>query len=1161
VNAEERAEDEGCDGWSPKPAIQNSWLGESETCWQLKSGTAGQPKKLTGEIKKPIPSDTLRCGGRFVLVASGSTNGKTGEEARLKVLRQGAQSMRLPSDKIVVFGSEAIAEWCNQHPAIAAEYAGHPNGLWRLVDWARSPEHTVAWQSTQQLDEEIQRLRKELDFMHGSVTHLHIQGAPGVGKSRFALELCRDADWRSTVIYVRQASDLRLIELIDSATLEEGALLMIVADEVQSGQLLPLCDSLLRGNGRVRLITIGHTGTPDPARIPAIRINPLPTEALAAVIHGWYPAMPREHVEFVANFADGYVRLAKLAADAIVKNSSIDVRTLLDLDHIRQFFDRMLELEGADRRALHVVAALTSVGWTDDRQLEGEAIARHLGLDWNSVRHTVEIFHNKFGIAPRGGRLRYISPTPLGIYLAVEAWTSFPDLMSKLPDVLPTQEARAAYDERLKQIGTNLQVQRFARAQLSFFFEFDKFLDEVNVRRWSALSSADPSLAASGIMKALSSVDTPQRLRLVNQARRQAVFALVRLAWRTSSFHDATIALALLAEAENETWGNNATGEFVARFQVYLGGTAVPYVVRLSVLDELLSTGRPELKKLVVKALAKIGDDRASRLGSDLIAGELPETEWMPKTVAERRECFDEAMSRLIKLATNAPSYLQNDLMSAAQNLVMLLRVRDLRTSVTEFFRALHISYPETRERLRRIIDGIIRRERKYWKELSEVDLTAIEQLAKEFEENSLHGRLLREVGQHAWDREYDSVDLSSLAAELVKNPQLLASEWSWLTSGQAAEGWLLGRTLAGVDVKGELDAILAGLPDRGDDLRVICGFLKVRQEQNGAEWLDKWLSIYAVREPPDISLFFEVSWRCEPTPLIARHLADILRNHDVAANVIGPLGFGRWGENLPIDVLDEVLNTLADHGHEKAALSMIDNRLDAHPSELSQWKALALKLVTNPRLIREMDTVSYYWGKLAEKLLPENAAILAAAVFRAQADRQSGHWFSEFSQSAGKVLREAAAADPSGVWNSLVPYLLGPNAHDFVIGFAPGVMECVPTDLIEDWMVQNEERAPLLADLIGMNLSSDDTLAARILGKFGDNEKIANAFYARYTTGSWSGEASQHFLELADRLTSVANNTSLPKLRAWAKNSSHSLRLLAQHEAERELEWDLRRR
>src|SRR6185295_16136565 len=60
VNTEEKAKDDGCDGWSAAPGNPDDWLGSTDTCWQFKSGTAGQPARLRGEVTKPIPSDTLR---------------------------------------------------------------------------------------------------------------------------------------------------------------------------------------------------------------------------------------------------------------------------------------------------------------------------------------------------------------------------------------------------------------------------------------------------------------------------------------------------------------------------------------------------------------------------------------------------------------------------------------------------------------------------------------------------------------------------------------------------------------------------------------------------------------------------------------------------------------------------------------------------------------------------------------------------------------------------------------------------------------------------------------------------------------------------------------------------------------------------------------------
>jgi hypothetical protein len=108
-----------------------------------------------------------------------------------------------------------------------------------------------------------------------------------------------------------------------------------------------------------------------------------------------------------------------------------------------------------DRRPLHVLALLSSVGWSGPREVEGQAIAAHLGLDWPGVQACVERFDDQFGIAPRANDLRYISPAPLGVYLALEAVQSYPELVRSLPGILPNDQARHAYNERLWAILAN----------------------------------------------------------------------------------------------------------------------------------------------------------------------------------------------------------------------------------------------------------------------------------------------------------------------------------------------------------------------------------------------------------------------------------------------------------------------------------------------------------------------------------------------------------------------------------------------------------------------------------------------------------------------------------------------------------------------------------
>lgn len=471
VNTEAGAADDGCDGWSARPAHDDPWLGSANTCWQFKAGSAGQPAKLPGEVTKPMRR-TLQAGGRFVVVASGSKAGQAGVRRRLDRLRIAADGAGIPSRNIEVYGSERLAEWCNQHPAVAARWAGAPAGLQPFDDWARSEVHRIPYQETPRITAAMSDMLTKLDFNaqrdEDRIRHLHIRGQPGVGKTRFALELCRRAPWRATVIYVRQADDVRLSELIDSAAEAPDVRLTVVADEVQPERIEPLRDSVGRADGRVQLVTIGSSPSPDLRRIPELTIEPLDAPAMRAVISGWYPQMPPEHVDFVTGFADGYVRLGRLTADAVTEDPSATAPDLFDRSDIRRLLDRMLG--DGDRRSLYVIAALADVGWTGDRQQEGEAVAAHLGLDWNEAQHQVERIHRSTGIAPRSGRYRYISPYPLAVYLAREAWESYPDLLKSLPEALPSDGAREAYYRRLESLAGSPQAQTFARDQLRFFF-------------------------------------------------------------------------------------------------------------------------------------------------------------------------------------------------------------------------------------------------------------------------------------------------------------------------------------------------------------------------------------------------------------------------------------------------------------------------------------------------------------------------------------------------------------------------------------------------------------------------------------------------------------------------------------------------------------------
>ena len=1162
VNTDTNASDAGCDGWSTQPETEDPWLGKTDTCWQFKAGKAGEPAKLGDEVQKPIPGRTLAQGGRFVVVASGSTSGKRGVDDRLRVLVDAARKERIPTNNIEVYGSEKLAEWCNEYPAVAARWAGVPAGLQRFDDWARNEVHQIGYQASPKVESDLSATRIRLDFQHEregeSVHHLHIRGQPGVGKTRFALELCRYAAWRHTVIYVRQADDIRLSELLDSAAERGNVRLMVVADEVQPERLEPSRDSIARANGRVRLITIGGCPSPDPSRIPELQIEPLDAGAMATVVSAWYAEMPPEHVNFVTRFADGYVRLGRLTADAVARAPSATVPDLLDQDAISTFLKRMLGDE--DHRSLFVVAVLTQVGWKDDKEEEGTAIAEHLGLDWNHVRHHVEQFHSRMGIAPRGGRYRYISPNPLGMYLAHEAWETYPDLMQSLPGALPSEAAKESYYARLKELASNPYAQKFARDQLRFFFRIDDFVALHSARRWSAFSASAPYAAARTVRRALSGSSLEDRRRITFRALGEIVWRLARVASRTTGFDDAATALALLAEAENESWGNGAASAFVAKYQVYLAGTALPYLRRLDTLDKLVDEGRPALVRLAIRALARVANDSSGTVvfpSSD----QPPEPDWSPSSGREHLQCIAAAVDRLRSIAAERDPVQQGALLAAAEELSQLLRDPDGVTSVGPFFSGLCEAYPELREPLRKQVADIIRRDKK---KLPPEQRTTLEQLHARFVDPSLGGRLRQQVEPQPWERETEP-DFTALAVELVAAPDMLAQHWSWLTSGQAGAAWQLGEALAMADAEGQLAGEMPRLRGSGRDLRVVCGYLSARRGTLGDGWYERWLVAQFEREPQPVALLLEVVWRCGVTDPLVTKVAELLRRQRLSPALVGQLTYGDWN-GTSANVLGRLLRVMVDTGHGRTAISILQSRMEHTNAEIGRWRPLALVLATDLELIRCREMPNHYWQKVALMIVEDYPREIAGAILRAHAQRdESTLWSLKHERAVVDVLRSCIDHAPGGVWQELRAYLWPP--HDglqFGIGFPSDVLERLPMNAVLAWIAeppskQAPHRAALLARLTNKHGLADESLAARIIASYGDHEIVDEAFFSHHVSGAGAGRLSTRWQGLKHELQQVAGNTQLPGLRRWAHKSVAALEQMVskqrQHEEEETLQ------
>ena len=269
-----------------------------------------------------------------------------------------------------------------------------------------------------------------LEFKSENCRHIHIYGRPGVGKTRFALEVCKAAQWKDYVLYLQQENETRFHDLVASVIREPQSRVILVVDEVSKDKIKPLNELIYMAAGRVRLITIGHLAPPfESEKIAPIDVEALDDATAGALIKVLHPGMPLEHVDFVVRFSSGFARLLKLASDAVMKSPEIDTSALFRDEGIKDLMEKMLG--GRSRRPLFVLACLTSIEWKSDRSLadnayktEGQIVSEHFGLDRDDVKASVNDFHRDYWIAPWAGDLS-ISPTPLGVYLALEAWETY----------------------------------------------------------------------------------------------------------------------------------------------------------------------------------------------------------------------------------------------------------------------------------------------------------------------------------------------------------------------------------------------------------------------------------------------------------------------------------------------------------------------------------------------------------------------------------------------------------------------------------------------------------------------------------------------------------------------------------------------------------------
>lgn len=215
-----------------------------------------------------------------------------------------------------------------------------------------------------------------------------------------------------------------------------------------------------------------------------------------------------------------------------------------------------------------------------------------------------------------------VRPLPLAVWL-VGQWFANCDTerFSKVVENLETETDKnmairltRAFCKRLTNMQDNRKaVEMFERlmGEDGPFNNEEVVCSDIGSRLFLAISTVNPVAVANclyNVVNCKSIVWLKDNVK--HDARRNLIWCLEHLCFPADTFEKGAWILAKLSLAENERWGNNATGIFEQLFHVELPGTSASLQQRLNVIKRLSLSGK-EYLPLLIKAL-----DRAFDYGS-----------------------------------------------------------------------------------------------------------------------------------------------------------------------------------------------------------------------------------------------------------------------------------------------------------------------------------------------------------------------------------------------------------------------------------------------------------------------------------------------------------------------------------------------------------------
>ncbi|MDH4186174.1 MAG: ATP-binding protein [Nitrospira sp.] len=839
-------------------------------------------------------------------------------------------------------------------------------------------------------ESELDQLRALVD--NAAIRAIILSGLHDMGKSRLALEATKHKPYNVAVSLDPRSTDLADYRNLCSNRRET----ICIVEDPELETLQALIGEALSIPGLKLLITLPMAeDAPDLSygfdhRVASLQLSPLGEDSARKLLLATGQALDYGIQYWILSQAGGIPGII-LAAASIASNlreGYTDFRNTVGREFERRI---QRELGPAALRSARLFSLLTHVGTTGPYVREIQTICEIFGdgqSHHDTIVHLQEL--EKAGLVKQAGYFIELSLPLLANHLAEQLIQGRRDEMFALFARLD-EAGKVRFIKRLAKVKSpdtdHFWNALFASEDDGPLGTVDRVLKRAHLLR--LIAGTVPQRVLHVLEHHLLASTREFRLAISGDSRRELLWTLEQLLFRAKTSNGALRLIWLLAEAENETWGNNATGVLQECFIPNHPQMPLPLDERTSLIRELLSS-RPTLEtKLVAIKVIERGLEGRSSVRLRRSTGFQPLDTGPTLTWGDVSNYFLSLAQILVSLAEE-----QNEVCQAALGVlpesIAQLAFQGLTAESAQYFKLLTDWALAERQGLdvSRLAD-IMHRVRDFCaRQITKPDLPEDRKLEyTEFISQltawqtslnqarfSTRLKLWAGGGSYRVSDDWKQVEkqLSLLAKEVAQSPHILTSNLvQWLLTASAQETRAFFYALGKEDHTHHFQGVLESLGTSAIGSRAFAPYFSgwAKRDIEGAESrLDQLTESHAA----SATSLLETTSLLHQTPRGLKRIQRVApEDPEYAAAILG-----RWIDRIDLNEFKELLQTIAgtNYEHASAAVDLLGSWLYHQRPFDDELSAFAWRCIEHgPSKKPTRSAEGWHFDELAAKLTEAN--------------------------------------------------------------------------------------------------------------------------------------------------------------------------------------------